>query len=396
MFNDVIAVDPTDPKTVYITGVYIWRSTTSGTSFTNVTGPNVDLHTFAFDPKTASIVYALGDNGIYQSKDKGSTWSFLSDGITNILFYDITSAVTQPNFVIGGAQDNGNSQYDGSSTVWKQLPDGAGDGATVAIDPTDPQFIYTMGQYLNQIQQSTDGGTTFKPIPQGLPADSACINAYFQVDPLATSRLLACCQSLWFIGDPEKPINSWSKLFTPSSGSNVVYSAVDVTNKHYYVAASDRSVYASVVDSPLALPANFQLVFRHPQEWGITDIKVDFHTPANVYVSFRGPGPGGSRVYRLTPSSVPKVVTMTAQDITADLPNGRIVSSVAADLTTPLTVYAGTDMGVYRGHSSDGGMTWSWIAYNNGLPLANVTALEVHPTTGALRAATYGRSAFEV
>ena len=61
------------------------------------------------------------------------------------------------------------------------------------------------------------------------------------------------------------------------------------------------------------------------------------------------------------------------------------------------TVYAGTNKGVYRGRSVDGGATWSWTQYNAGLPAAvDVSDLEVHPTTGVMRAATLGRSAYEV
>jgi hypothetical protein len=45
----------------------------------------------------------------------------------------------------------------------------------------------------------------------------------------------------------------------------------------------------------------------------------------------------------------------------------------------------------------DGGNTWFWVPYTNGLPAtADVRDLEVHPGTGVMRAATFGRSAFEV
>ena len=42
-------------------------------------------------------------------------------------------------------------------------------------------------------------------------------------------------------------------------------------------------------------------------------------------------------------------------------------------------------------------MTWFWLPYANGLPDgADVRDLEVHPATGVMRAAPFGRSAFEV
>jgi hypothetical protein len=101
---------------------------------------------------------------------------------------------------------------------------------------------------------------------------------------------------------------------------------------------------------------------------------------------------------------------MTATDITSDLPSGLTIGiaidgttftsagggDLAVDRLLPLTIYVGTMHGVYCGRSNDGGNTWFWTPYNNGMPATNVTDLEVHPTTGVMRAVTFGRSAFEV
>jgi hypothetical protein len=62
----------------------------------------------------------------------------------------------------------------------------------------------------------------------------------------------------------------------------------------------------------------------------------------------------------------------------------------------PFTVYVGTNVGVYRGISSNQGATWNWSFYNNGLPLAIISSLNVHPTTGVMLATTFGRSAYVV
>jgi len=98
-----------------------------------------------------------------------------------------------------------------------------------------------------------------------------------------------------------------------------------------------------------------------------------------------------------TPTSV------IATDITdpaitnPDLPTGLKVKTVAVDSMRPFTIYVGTDMGVYRGRSTNNGATWSWTPYNNGLPSAvDIRDLEVHSTTGVMRAATFGRGAYEV
>ena len=72
------------------------------------------------------------------------------------------------------------------------------------------------------------------------------------------------------------------------------------------------------------------------------------------------------------------------------------MNSLAVDPTASFTVYAATNRGVYRDASRNNGASWSWSSYNKGLPLAIVNDLEVHQTSGIMRAATYGRSAYEV
>jgi hypothetical protein len=73
-----------------------------------------------------------------------------------------------------------------------------------------------------------------------------------------------------------------------------------------------------------------------------------------------------------------------------------IVKALLIDRNRRLIVYAGTNKGVYRGHSSDGGTTWSCILYSSGIPLADVPDLEMYPTTSVMRAGTHGRIAYKI
>jgi photosystem II stability/assembly factor-like uncharacterized protein len=386
-FNDVIGVDPTDARYVYITGQFFYRSTDGGASFFRKDGPHSDHHSFAADPLTPGVIYALSDGGIFRSPDRGDTWSFVGEGIANVEFYDIAHAVTQQQLVIGGTQDNGTVRYDGSSTVWNEIL--GGDGATVDIDPTNAQILYAMNQYASSIQRSTNGGASWTNIANGLPTGAVCFNLHFQVHPTTPTTLLASCQSLFRTTMPGTPWSSILSVAVPPGTPpiNIVHSAVDPTINLYYAGTDNGWLIAGRVSE------NWPTVFTHPSRLGITDIEIDLDDPATIYLTFNGTGAG--RVYRLR-RAPPAPTTMTALDITSNLPTGLSVQTVAVDRMAPLTIYVGTNRGVYRGISSNGGATWSWTSYTNGLPLADVRDLEVHPITGVMRAGTFGRGVYEV
>ena len=330
----------------------------------------------------------MNDGGIYRSTQRGKkgTWSFVGDGIANVEFFDHAVAATATNLVTGGTQDNGTVKYDGASTVWSELHDG--DGATVDIDPTNAQILYAMQQYANSIARS-ESGKPFVNIAGGLPTGGKCFNLRYQVHPSTPTTMLASCESLWRTTTTQPPGN-WQIIFTPPSGG-IVRSAVDASVNLYYAGANNGRIYAGPGG------ANFQLVFTHPGSTSPTDIEVDPDDPATVYASFGcGYGTGNNgRVYRLRRSSASPPL-LTERDITSDLAKKLCVRTLAVDRMHSNTVYVGTQKGVYRGYSSDQ-VHWAWTPYNNGLPNAvDVQDLEVHPTTGVLRAATWGRSAYEV
>jgi photosystem II stability/assembly factor-like uncharacterized protein len=383
--------DPTDANNLYLGGTYFWRSTNNGNSFTMTSGlggsgaAHVDHHGVATDPQFPNIIYSLNDGGIYRSTSRGAsgTWKFIGDGIFNVEFYDHVSAPTKSDIVIGGTQDNGTIKATvGGSAVWDMIR--GGDGATVDFDWRDSKTLYAMFQYAESIVRSSDGGSTFSAAASGLPTGATCFNLHFHAHPSKPGTLLASCMGLWRSVDSGA---SWSTIFTPPAGS-VTKTAIEGPADVYYAGSTVGAIFQS------RSGAGWTPVFTHPAAASVSDIEIDADNTATIYASFAGAGSG--RVFRLvkTPTAPP---TFAAQDITSDLPAGRAVKTIAVDRNHRFRIYAGTDRGVFRGRSIDGGATWSWTPYINGLPGgADVRDLEVHPGTGVMRAATYGRSAFEV
>jgi hypothetical protein len=380
-YVEVIAADASDPAIVYVAGVDFYRSDDGGETWTLKPGAHADHHRWAVDPSDSATIYTACDGGLYRSTNRADTWAFAGDGLANTLFYDLAVAATQAEITIGGTQDNGTVLYDGSSTVWSDMT--GGDGATVAIDPANVSVMYAMDQYADSISQSTNGGGSFTNIAAGLPTGGACGNLYYQVHPTSPNILLACCGSLWWTTSPGA---AWTELFTPPTGDNVGVCAVDASTDIYYAATDQGNLFAGIDG------ANWQLVFTHPLASGCTRVVIDPDDPHVVYAAFRGRGQG--RVYRLRRPE--PLGPLQATDVTNNLPAGLRVRTLAVDAMTPFTIYAGTHLGVYRARAESADAQPDWSAYMNGMPRADVRALCVQPQTGVMRAATFGRSAYEV
>jgi hypothetical protein len=403
-------VDPTDPRFVYISGTQFQVSTNGGASFNIVSGPqpHVDHHGFAVDPNDPRIIYVVCDGGIYRSSNRGNkdTWQFIGNGIFNVQFYDSALAVTDQTMVIGGTQDNGTLEYSGS-TEWDHI--NGGDGATVAIDPSNAQIKYSMNQGPESMQKRVGNGDWACISCGELALLDGCNNLAFQVHPRTPAMLLAPCQSLWQATAPvcaRCPVRrscpdptgvdcntgtplAWRVILPKASVTgNVVRSTVDPTLNLYYAGTTGGEVWAGPGGT------DWRLLFSGGPG-SVSDIEVDPDDPATVYVSTNKLG--SRRVFRLRRSTtLPTQATVTVVDITVNLPADLFVNALAVDRMNSFTIYAATNQGVYSARSLDRGGTWRWGSYMNGLPLADVRDLEVHPVTGVMLAATFGRSAYEV
>ncbi len=382
LYNDAVGVGAADPNVVYVTGVNLWRSTNGGGTFTRASGPHVDHHNFYNDPVAVNTVYALSDGGIYKSTNAGDSWAFIGAGLANVEFYDSGVAASDPILTLGGTQDNGTLKYNGTLT-WTEIL--GGDGATVAIDPNDPKIIYAMNQGADSVQR-TSNGASFQGFFNGLPTGPVCNNLPFFIHPAINTTLIAPCLALWRTTSTTPP-GSWQQILAQPAPKIITRAVVDPTIDLYYAGTSDGKVLAGPGGT------SWRQVFDHPTAAQVADMKVDPADARILMAAFRGNGP--NRIYQLTRSSAAPA-TVAARPIGDGLPSDVVVQSLAIDPSLNFTAYAATNKGVYRGRASSATGAWFWSLYSNGMPLADGRDLEVHPITGVLRLATYGRSAYEV
>jgi hypothetical protein len=415
----VIGVDPIDWKTVYLGGPFFWISSDGGDNFTQIpasqndrqpASPHGDYWELVVDPINPAVLYAGSDGGIYRSTDHGKegTWEFIGQGIANVEMYDLALANTWTSRAISGTQDNGTILYHGT-LVWEHIPSSGpqvdimgNDGAAVAIEATNQDQFYAVRDNRGTPNVSSDCGETFVDFSTGLSTSKKCaiwnMTSHIEIHPVDSQILLEPCQSLWRTQTAVPP-GKWVSIFTPT-GQQVVRSSVDPKLDVYYAGTNGGRVYAGPSGS------GWQEVFANTDSLYVSDIEVDHAHADTVYVSFAPPttvdrdckaNAGTHRIYQLKRQSptLPSL-SMSASDITSNLPFGLCVNALAIDPHVPRTLYAATNKGVYRGRRNATGRSWVWESYNDGMPPADVRDLEVHPVSGNIFAATFGRSAFKV
>lgn len=115
----------------------------------------------------------------------------------------------------------------------------------------------------------------------------------------------------------------------------------------------------------------------------LTGVAVHDYDPSIVYVTFSG-YVAGQKVYKSCDGG------NTWMNISGSLPNMPVDAIVHENkYNNPL--YVGTDAGVYYVNDDLN----DWIPYKTGLPNVIVDHLEIHYATKVIRAATYGRGAWQ-
>lgn len=92
-----IAVDFTDPMTVYVTtsgyvaGMKVFMSSTGGTTWTNISGalPNIPADCIAIDSSTPGALFVGTDMGVYYKDATQPTWTLYGTGLPNVIVDDL-------------------------------------------------------------------------------------------------------------------------------------------------------------------------------------------------------------------------------------------------------------------------------------------------------------------
>jgi PKD repeat protein len=375
-----IAVSPTSATTLVVGGVNVWKSTTSGTSWSKISswtgggGPYVhaDIHSLTFLQGSGTTIYASDDGGVNKTTNTGTSWSDLSSNLEIAEQYSIGLSGSNANLWITGWQDNGTNLA--SSGAWSE-PLG-GDGMMCFIDYSNDNYMYGE-QYNGSFNMSSNGGASWKGITSGITETGAWVTPWL-CDPQNSSTLFAGISNVW------KSTNrgtSWTAISTFGNGTTTINAiAVAPSNDQYIYASQVTALYATTNGGTTwnnvlgNLPGN------------ISNIIVDPANPLRVFATISG-YTANQKVYMTTTGGT------TWTNISTGLPN-LPANCIVYQGSGIDAMYVGTDLGVYyRDTTNTGG---NWVSYSTGLPNVEIADLKIFAPGSILRAATYGRGTWQI
>lgn len=328
--NFFLSVLPTDPNTLFTGGHLIFRSTNNGSNWTAIV-PNwwccihTDIRQFFFDPATPGRVLTSTDGGVFATTDMGINWTQVSNGLYCNQYLSMGQGNLDPNFVIGGLQDNGiiYNNIDGNYHTYT----GGDLYDHMTCDYTNSYNVYT----------SYGGGRVFNPYNRtqranlNLPANivttgTANSRQSFVLTPLDPTIAYGWGTNIFRSSN----INSYNIATNTSSVSWTQIGTIGVTIRDLKISTNSTAVVYAI--------ANNATVYKSINATAVTPVFTPYILPAGASSSVTG--------------------------------------SLTVSTLNPNVLYASANNQVYR--STNGGQSWTNYTAT-GLPSINFQKVFVDP-----------------
>ncbi|HQU70848.1 MAG TPA: proprotein convertase P-domain-containing protein, partial [Calditrichia bacterium] len=372
-YDLAIAASPADPEKIYVGGINIWSSEDGGVNwnilshwnYRTQTVPYVhaDIHALDFH---GDQLFAGCDGGLWTTPDGGTTWEDISAGMVTTQFYRIGADRHNPNLVIGGTQDNGTNLW--RDDQWIHVF--GADGMEGMIDYSNPLNLYTSYQN-GGLMRSRNGGSTFFNITNGISGSTGWVTP-FAMDPVDPKTLYTCFSDVW---KSTNEGSNWQKISNFNVGILSTL-AIAPSDPQTIYAGSVGALYRTRDGGANWIRISDPLPVGRP---AMTYVSVSNRDPERIYISFSGFS-DGLKVMRSGDGGD------TWENISGTLPNIP-VNCVVGQQSPNDALYIGTDHGVFYRNEDLG----DWEPFSTNLPNVIVRELEIHPGSGTLKAATYGR-----
>ncbi|UCF40689.1 MAG: glycosyl hydrolase [Gemmatimonadota bacterium] len=419
-YNEIYA-DPHKFDRVYSLDTRMMVSEDGGATFERLgeQWKHVDNHALEFDPDDPDHLIIGCDGGLYETWDRGKSYHFFAN-LPATQFYKVAVSTDTPfYYVYGGTQDN-NTQGGPSRTTnvhgirnsdWFITV--GGDGFDPAVDPEDPNIVYSQWQYGGLIRFDRRTGEQIDIKPQeekeGPPLrwnwDSALL-----ISPHAASRVYFSAQIVFQSDDRG---DTW-RAISPDLTRNMDRNRLEIMGRVWSVdaVAKNRSTsfYGTVValtESPLVEGllyagtddgliqvtedggANWRRIDRVgdvPEMTYVNDLEASLHDPNTVYAAFNNHKMGDFKPYVYMSTNRGRSWT----SITGNLPQRGSVYTIAQDHVNPNLLFAGTEFGVF--FTVNGGQ--KWVQLKGGMPTIAIRDIEIQRRENDLVLASFGRGFF--
>lgn len=416
-----LVCDPHDVNRVYSLETFLQRSDDGGKTWFQYPEDrkHVDNHALWIDPTDTDHLVAGCDGGVYESWDLGDTWHFKSS-LPITQFYRVTPDDDLPFYnVYGGTQDNATQGGPSRTTSVRGIRNADwfltvfGDGFKTAIEPGNPDIIYSQWQYGGLVRHDRRNGETVDIQPQVSPDeaplrwnwDSALI-----ISPHNAQRVYYAAQRLFRSDDRG---NTW----TPVSGDlsrDLDRNQLPVMGRVQSVDAvaknNSTSFYGSIVsldESPLVEGLIYvgtddglvQVTENGGETWRkiesfpgvpdmsyVVDVLASHHDSERVFVLLNDHKRGNFLPYVLVSDDRGR----SFRAITANLPERGSTYTIIEDHVDPDLLFVGTEFGVFA--SLDRGGHWKQL--KSGIPTVAVRDLEIQKRENDLVIGTFGRGIY--
>lgn len=416
-YNEIYC-DPIDVNRVYSVETFTHVTTDGGKTWNRLSnsGRHVDDHALWINPNNNKHFIIGGDGGVYITYDQGKAFLFVSN-LPVTQFYRVYLDNDYPFYnVYGGTQDNnsfgGPSQNKsrGGVTSGEWTVTLGGDGFWGAVDPKDPNIVYSEYQYGNIYRYDKKSGESLYIKPQ--PGENEKTyrwnwNAPFIMSPHSNKRLYIAANKLFrsdnrgqsweTISDDltaQIDRNTWKVMDKFWSSEAVVK---DVSTSLYNTIVSldespvkENLLYVGTDDGVIQIAEDENYNWRKissfpgvPTHTYVSDIFADRFDENTVYASFDNRKRDDFKPYLLKSTDKGKSWT----SITNGLPDNGTVHTIQQDFINKDLLFVGTEFGAF--FSYNGGK--NWIQLKSGIPTIAVRDMAIQQRETDLVLATFGR-----
>jgi len=388
-YNSRIATHPNNDNELYLLGINLWKTTSSGASWVPVVPPpgslrpHVDNHALAF---TIDADLVLGtDGGLYYQEADSDIWRDI-ESIAATQFYRTGYNPHDSAMYYGGAQDNGISTGNSEApNNWEVLQQG--DGFRTLFHPVFSRKYFVELPF-GRLLVTTNNGQDYTLATFGIAnTDSKNWDSPVLISRHFGDRMFMATDRVYTAISPSI-FNQWSPI-SPQ--------LTDFTNPVIRSRTISALAESPVRDSLLYAGTSDGLLWRTQDAGGawtridaglperyVTSMEASPNQEQMVYATFSGyrDNDNSPLIYRSNDKGENWV------SISGDLPQIGINDLIVLPNNLDQVFFVATDAGVYA--SLNDGVNWNRLGGN--MPIVPVFDLELNIKKKEIVAATFGRS----